>query len=53
MINYLYNIYNEEVEVIENEETSETTCIFENGTIKTFLNYDKAITKLERMGYRF
>lgn len=50
---YLYNIYDEEVEVIENEETNETTCTFEDGTIKTFSSYDKAITKLEKMGYRF
>ena len=53
MSDYLYNIYDEEVEVIENEETSETTCIFEDGTTKTFSSYDKAITKLKKIGYRF
>ncbi len=49
----LYNLDSEEVQVFENPITGEITCIFEDGTIKAFSDYDKAITRLEKMGYRF
>ena len=50
---YLYNIYDEEVKVSENEITGETICYFQDGIIKSYNNYDRAITRLKKMGYIF
>lgn len=51
MSEYLYNIYDEEVEVTKTKNN--TIVKFEDGTIKTCDDYYEAIGRLYRMGYRF
>lgn len=53
MSDFLYNIYDEEVEVIENEITGECVCDFQDGTTKVFSSYEKAMKRLFKMGYTF
>lgn len=51
MAEYMYNIYEEAVLI--KEYKYKVKCTFEDGTVKIFANYDKAIATLEKMGYRF
>ena len=51
MSEYLYNMYDETVEVFE--FPAGTITKFDDGTIKHFSDYETAIKKLFKMGYHF